>query len=112
MIPKQKAAPAVDKVLGDTALAKSEVSEHTLNLAVEKAKENPKFRIEKHEVKRNDVDNAYLVLYFPSAVARNWAVEELRGKHSMFKKTGEPNRIDETILEFSVEQTIEFQNAF
>ena len=108
--PNKKGTP-VDEALLETAKAKSDVCADSLNLAVEKAKENKKIRIINHEIKRNDATNAYLVLHFASEVNRNLAVEELRTTHKMFQ-TKEPSRVGTTILELTVEQTIEFQNSF
>lgn len=107
---KAKESP-IDAALLETTKAKSHDCVDSLDLAVAKAKENRKIKITKHEVKRNGANNAYLVLHFTTTTSRTRAVEELRSKYSMFKKK-EPTRNGDTELELTVEQTIEFENAF
>lgn len=110
----KKAETPVDKALLETAKANSDKSEDTLDIAVKNAQEKlPKIGITGHEIKRNDVGGAFLVLKFSSELKRNLAVEELRNPpYSMFQ-TKQPSRdVGTTELELDVDQTIDFQNKF
>jgi len=102
----------VDPNLVETTKAVSDQCSDTLELAVAKAKENKNIRIDKHEIKRNDAQNAYLVLHFASVAGRTRAVEEMRSLHKMFQSSEPTGGLGTNILEFTVDQTIEFQNKF
>lgn len=103
---------AVDPNLVETTKAVSDQCSDTLELAVAKAKENKNIRIDKHEIKRNDAQNAYLVLHFATLAGRTRAVEEMRSSYGMFQSSAPDGGLGTNILEFTVDQTIEFQNKF
>jgi hypothetical protein len=98
-----------DAVLQDTALPVSDMSDQALNLAVENAK---KLNIKGHEIKRNNVGNAYLVLEFENSFHLNRTIQALKADHAMFQAPSTPNVVDEIKLELTVDQTIDFQNKF
>lgn len=110
-LPRPAPKPRIETDLLKTTLANSTVSEESLNLAVAAAKTNPKLRIVSHQLGMNGVGNQFLVLNFASGIQRTMAIEELRSKFGMFQKD-EPNRVGDTRLKLSVEQSIEFQNSF